>query len=1018
MRNKIIILIFLAFFKLQGFAQDKNVTGTVLDRWKNPISGALIKAVNYPEIQTTTDKNGHFEINVSQSEKLYISISDNSYRVVEADINMPMTIVIGMADKAVNIGYDHVQNLEETTAAVSIAYGDEINKRNARDIGSSLFGNILGLTALQGAGTYNDYRNKFFVRGLQTLERSGNEPLILVDGIERDITLINPEEVESVNVLKDAAAVALYGYKGANGAVNIVTKRGKYGELEVKLSYDHSINWQVRRPKFVDSYLYANAINEALANDGQAARYSDVELAAFNSGEYPYLYPNIDWIKETFKNTGSTNTYNLSFRGGGTKFRYYTLVNLQNNQGYVAAPRLNDGYSTQDQYSKGNMRTNLDIDLTSSTKFVLNLMGSLHEMRRPGEWVDDDNASRRKGYIWESIYGLPSAAFPIKTEKGLWGGTNTWAGTLNPIALTRDAGFTKTHMRTLFADMTLKQNLSSLLSGLGADFMLAYDNSAVYLERRHRTYVYGSDAVTEWNGNVPNMDKLSHYTGGAETGLATGNELYTSTRVFNTALGLNYNNTFEDHSIYSQLKWDYEYRNYNGLNQTFYRHNISFYNHYGYKNRYYIDLSFVASGANKLAPSTTWGYSPTISAAWVLSKEKFMAQQEWIDFLKLRASFGIINRDNIPVDGDGNTIERYWEQYYVTGNQYPFDAGFNPISSRKLSRLATTNPAHEQAYKYNLGLDATLLGGLNLTIDAYREQRKNAWVVASGKYSTVIGVSAPYENGGIVDSYGFEIGADYFKKIGDFNFNIGANFTLNKNEIKEQYEEPRLSDNLIRTGNPVGQIYGMIAEGFFKDEADIVNSKPHLFNEVSPGDIKYKDINNDGVVDANDVMAIGYNTICPEIYYSFKLGAEWKGLGFTALFQGTGNYSAMLNTKSVYRPLLNNTTISEHYYENRWTPENMNAKYPRLVSQSSNNNYQNNTIWLEDRSFLKLRHVELYYNFSKSLMNKISFMNNAKLYVRGVDLFCFDKIKIADPESYGATNPLERSVVMGLSIGF
>jgi hypothetical protein len=307
---------------------------------------------------------------------------------------------------------------------------------------------------------------------------------------------------------------------------------------------------------------------------------------------------------------------------------------------------------------------------------------------------------------------------------------------------------------------------------------------------------------------------------------------------------------------------------------------------------------------------------------------------------------------------------------------------------------------------------------LNLTIDGYYQKRKDIWVVSSGKYSTALGFDAPYENGGIVDSYGFEFGTDYVKKIGDFSFNLGGNFTLNKNKIKEQYEEVRAYNNLIRTNKPIGQLYGLVAEGFFKDQADIDNSIPHLFNEVKPGDIKYKDVNGDKKIDANDVTAIGYNTLCPEVYYSFKLGAEYKGVGFTAQFQGTGNYSAMLNTKSVYWPLINNTNISRHYYDNRWTSDNQNAKYPRLSSQSSNNNYQNNTIWLEDRSFLKLRHVELYYDFPKTIMQRTGFMDNAKLYVRGIDLLCFDKIKITDPESYGVANPLNRSLVVGLTLGF
>ena len=1019
-KNKILVLAFLACMALQGVAQNSNdkITGYVLDKRGNPVVGALVTSTTSPENKVATDKEGKFEIDAANAEKLQITTSDESYQIIEAQSGMPMTIIMNQASQAVNIGYEVKQNLEETTSSVYTAYSDELNKRSSRDIGSSMFGNVLGLTALQESGSSFDYNSTFYIRGLQTLEGSGNQPLILVDGIERDITLITPEEVESVTVLKDAAAVALYGYKGANGAINIVTKRGKYESREIKFSYDHMFNWQARRPKFVNAHTYASAMNEALGYDGQPARYSANELEAFKSGAYPTLYPNVDWVDETFKNVGSTDVFNLSFRGGGTSFRYYALLNLYNDYGFINSPRANDGYSTQDKFSKANLRTNLDIDLTPKTKLELKILGTLAEMSRPGDVAD----------LWDMIYTVPSAAFPVKNQDGIWGGNATWDGKYNPVAQSQAAGYTKGHRRSLYADMTLRQDLSSILPGLGGSFRLAYDNVGTYMENHSKTYAYGSYAVTEWINGAPNMDNLQKFTGGKDSELGTGADIEAWDRVFNFDIGLNYQNTFSNHSIYSQFKWDYEYRNLNGVDNTWYRQNFSLYAHYGYKGRYYLDASFVISGANKLAPSSRWGYSPTVSAAWVMSKENFMQDVSFIDFLKLRASFGIINRDNIPVDSDGNRVESYWEDRYVSGSQYPMDSGYNPGSSWKLSRLATLNPTHEKALKYNLGLDATLFGGLNVNIDGYYQKRKNIWVETTGKYSAALGFDAPYENGGIVDSYGFELGADYIKKIGEVNINIGGMFSLNKNKIKEQYEEPRAYDNLVRTNNPVGQIYGLVAEGFFKDQADIDNSVPHLFNEVKPGDIKYKDVNGDGKIDANDVTAIGYSTLSPEIYYSFKLGAEYKGIGFTAQFQGTGNYSAILNTKSVYWPLIkgkmsddtaiNNTNLSTEYYDNRWTPENQNAKYPRLSSQSSNNNYQTNTIWLEDRSFLKLRHVELYYNFPKTLMKRTGFMENAKLYVRGVDLLCFDKIKIADPESYGVSNPMNRSLVVGLSLGF
>lgn len=1006
MRKKIIfILALIITFTFTGYAQNTgyNVTGQVIDHWGKPISGALVAYTNNPAIQAFTDKEGSFEIPLSDSGIIRITTSDNSYKEVEADAGNAMTIVMGLADRAVNIGYDEAQNLRESTASVSITYGDGLNKRSARDIGSSLFGNVLGLSALQGAGNYADYNNSFYIRGLQTLTSSGNNPLILVDGIERDLTYVAPEEVESVTVLKDAAATALYGYKGANGAINIVTKRGKYNTREVKFTYDYSYNTMIRAPRFVDAYTYANAVNEALSNDSRSPRYSDAELQAFRTGNYPYLYPNVDWIGETFRDAGATQTYNISFRGGGRSFRYYSLLNLQNDDGHIKHPTENEGYSTQNKYSKANLRTNLDIDLTSDTKLVLNLLGTLSEMSRPGESAN----------LWDMAYTLPSAAFPIQTSDGLWGGNSTWDGTNNPVAQSRASGYSKSHKRSLFADMTLKQDLSIFLPGLGGSFKLAYDNTATYWEDHYKQFEYGSDAVTEWINGQPNLDNLNRYTGGTETGLAAGSDLIAWTRAFSVAGTVNYANTFGDHSLYSQLKWDYEYRNTNGIDNTWYRQNVSLYGHYGLMNRYFADLSLVASAANKLAPSSRWGFSPTLSGAWVISNEGFFSPSTPIDFLKLRASIGIINRDNIP-------IESYWEQIYQGGSGYLFDTsyGSDGLTPWALGRLATLHPTHEKALKYNIGADATLFKGLDLTIDGYYQRRKDIWVEAAGKYSTALGFDAPYENGGIVDSWGFEAGLDYIKKMGDFSFNLGTNFTLNKNKIVEQYEELRLYDNLKSTGKPVGQLFGMVAEGFFADQADINNSVPHLFSEVRPGDIKYKDINNDGQVDANDVTAIGYSNLVPEIYYSFKLGANWKGLGFDALFQGAGNYSAILNTKSMYWPLINNATISQHYYDNRWTPENRDVKYPALSSESNNNNFQTNTVWLEDRSFLKLRHVEVYYDVSKTLMNKISFMEKAKLYVRGIDLLCFDHIKIADPESYGATNPLNKSIIAGISLTF
>lgn len=923
------------------------------------------------------------------------------------------SVVTDYAAQTIDVGANRTFTRAESAASVSTVYNKDFNKRASKDISNSLFGQGLGLTTLQNAGNYSDYEPTFYVRGLQSL--SSSSPLILVDGLERDMSLVSPEEVESVSILKDAAAVALYGYKAINGAILITTKRGKYNSKEVTFTYDHVINMEVRRPEFANSLTYANAMNEAFANDGLGVRYNDWELDAFRTGKHVNLYPagdiaaypDVDWLGETFRDQGVSNKYTIEFSGGGSKFRYYTMVNLLTDKGFIKNPNENDGYSTQNKYSRGNLRTNLDIDLTSMTKLKLNVLGTLSELSRPGNSAD----------LWNMIYTLPSAAFPIRQPDGMWSGGGTWDGNMNPVAQSQGAAYSKGHSRSLFADMTLSQNLSSLLPGLGANFRLAYDNYSSLWENHSKTYAYKSFSITGWEFGEPAT--YHQYIGGADTGMSTDADVKAWARQFNFAGSIDYNQSFGKHDVYSQLKWDYEYRDATGTNTTVYRQNVSWFTHYGFNKRYFLDLALVGSASNLLAPGSKWVFSPTVAAAWVLSEEKFLKDVSWIDFLKLRASFGIINADYLPKDGS-STVYNYWDRIYnMSGVSYPFDDAFgSDFGSTSFSRLVTENYSHEKAFKYNVGLDATLFKGLNLTAEGYYQRRKDIWVSSAGKYSSVVGLNTPYENAGIVDSWGAEVGADYTKRLGDFVLNVGGNFTFNRNEIKEQLEEPRAYQNLVQTGHSLGQVYGLVAEGFFKDEEDVQNSYEQKFSNVRPGDIKYKDVNGDQKIDENDITAIGYSSLAPEIYYSFHFGAEWKGLGVSAMFQGTGRYSAMLNTKSLFWPLINNTTISNHYYENRWTPENQNAKYPRLSSQSNANNYQYNTLWLADRSFLKLRNLEVYYKLPETWLKKTKILSNAKIYVRGVDLFCFDKIDVADPESYGATNPLTRSVIAGLVIGF
>lgn len=924
---------------------------------------------------------------------------------------------IDFVDQVIEVGANKDFTRAQSTAAVSVITNRDVNKRSAKNIGNSILGQGNGLVSLQGSGTYFEQNPTFYVRGLQSLSTS--TPLVLVDGVERDISIVSPDEVDHVAILKDAAAVALYGYKGANGAILITTKRGEYNSKNFRVTYDHLFNFQSNRPKFVDGATFASAMNEALAYEGAAPRYSAEEIAAFQSGQYPYQYPNVNWVDETFRKNGVTNRVAVEFSGGGEKFRYFTMVNLISDKGFIKNYDSTDGYSTQDKYVRGNLRTNLDIDLTPTTMLKVNMLGVLSEMSRPGGPTSiGSTSSTAIADLWSMVYNTPSLAFPIKDEQDNWGGSATYTGVNNPVAQSSGAAYYKLHERALFADMTLNQDLKYWTPGLSFTVRLGYDTYSTLYEDHSMTYVYGNYPATGIVGQ-----KGDYWSSGTPGTMSKNYGTVNWARRFIVQGGFNYDQTLaEKHYIYSQLKWDYEYQNTTGsTNQTIYRQNISWLGHYGYDNRYIGEVALVYSGSNRLAPGTKWNLSPTFSAAWVASNEKFMKDINWVNFLKLRASWGIINADYLPGDNVWNYYAKSYSQATSATGSYPFGAGYDVVyANTTLGLLPTANPSHEKAYKFNIGIDATLFNGLNVQLDYYIQNRRDIWVAGTGAYTKLIGFDAPYINAGEVNGHGFELSLDYTKKFGEVTFNVGGNFNINKNEIKNQAEEPKPFENLVQTGNPLNSTYGLVAIGLFKDQADIDNSPKQNFSTVRPGDIKYQDINNDGVIDANDVTKIGYSGYAPEIFYNFHLGAEYKGAGVDLMFQGVGRYSANLNAQGMYWPLLNLSSLSQQYYDGRWTASNPdpNAAFPRLSTTSNANNFQTSTFWQRNRSFLKLRNIELFYNFPKTLMEKTGFINTAKLYVRGIDLLCFDHMDDADPEVYGISAPVNKSVVVGVQMSF
>ena len=928
---------------------------------------------------------------------------------------------VAYKDQTVDIGANRLFTREQSTAAVSVITNKDVNKRGARNIGNNILGQGSGLVSLDGSGLFHAQNPTFYIRGLQT--SSGSTPLILVDGVERAIENVVAEDVESVQILKDAAATAIYGYKGANGVILVTTKHGQYNTKSFTFSYDHVFSFLTNNPVMADAATYASAVNEAYRNQGGNAAYSDAVINAYKNGTNPLYYPNVNWADETFRNVSNNDRLNLEFKGGTKNFRYFTNVQLLTNKGFVKNYE-NDGYSTQNKYTRGTLRSNMDIDLSPKTKLHTHLFGLLTEQSQPGDQAD----------LWSMIYKVPANSFPVKVNDAVWGGNSVFT-TSNPVAQSQGAAYYKNHQRALYADLVLEQDLSAITEGLSAQGQLGYDTWSNVYENHSKTYRYSNYQVTN-NGDViadGNATLASVEGSDSNMGTASGNDAWIRRCIFNGSL--NYNRTFaEKHDVYGQLKYDYEFSDKTGTNTTVYRHNISLFAHYGYDRRYLLDVALVESGSSRLAPGSKWAFSPNVSAAWNISNEAFMNDVTWVDFLKLRASWGNKALDVLP----GDDVWTYYNQFYLmNANTYPFDATYTGTQwgNTYLSTAMTQSLGHEQASRFNVGIDATLFGGLNLSLDYYYQHRYNIWYSTAGSYTGVFGLTAPYENVGVIDSKGFDISADYTKEINkDLTVSLGASLTLNKSIVKEQAEAPQLFANTSSTGERYGQAFGYVANGFFQKSDDVngdgIISAAEMqqkgypvqsFTTVYPGDVKYVDLTNDGIIDANDRKAIGYSTTAPDLYYNFHLGAEYKGFGLDAMFQGVGKWTGFMNTNGLYRSAVATNTLSQYLYDNSWSAERGNTEnpaFPRLSTTSNANNDVNSTLNMFDRSYLKLRYVELYYHLPKCVLEKLSVINNVKLYVRGTDLFTIDNLEEADAAAYGTTQPLTRSLQLGAAVTF
>jgi len=886
------------------------------------------------------------------------------------------------ADTIIQKGFGLTTTIKESTMSSASAHFSQMKSFSSMNPENALYGLIPGLTVLTNGGPSYNNAPTIQLRGVATLNSAA--PLVLVDGVERPLNRLSVAEIDHVTVLKDAAAVAIYGIRGANGVILVITKRGEQGKMKVDVTYQHGITTAFRLPQMVDAPTYATALNEALANDELAPQYTSEQIQMFGDGSNPDLYPNVNWLKEMSRNAGNMNELNIGFSGGTENVRYFSDINYANDFGLLNPVPSQEGYNTSLNYYKLNLRTNLDAKLTPTTWMKVNVMGSIDDYTRPNV---------APATLFQRAIGIPAAAFPVKTTSGEWGGSPIYT-TWNPVAGIASTGFVRSQNRILFVDLNLKQDLGALLPGLKAEAGISYDNMAEYLDTQSRTFRYESAGILYGNNSDLNFS-------------TTLNDMYMNSAVFGR---LDYQVQSGKNNIRTFLLYSHEQAQRKTRNNLVARRNYVAGVNFARSERYFADLTASYSGSSYLSKGNKYRFYPALSAAWLISEEDFMKDNTSpVNLLKMRASFGLSGNDLMSYELD--------RQYIVSGTSYFFNATSVSYSSLKEGQLANTDLTAELAKKANVGIDLALTGTLNFSLDAFYENRSGILVPNNAIVSSVLGITPPLTNKGVVSNKGLEAALSYDKTIGDFKYGLSAQFSFVRNKILENNEGYQPYDYLYTTGNSIGTYYGLQADGFFSDAADIAFSNPQLFSTVAPGDIRYIDQNNDHVIDSYDIVKLSYSTLYPEIYYSFSLRGEYKGLGFDALFQGVDHVTVVRNAKDLYWPLTDNGNISEWYYNGgRWTEATKEtAKLPRLTTLGNENNFRNNSLWMQNGAYLKLRYLEVYYNLP---VQNTKIFHTAKVYVRGINLFSLDHVKDKDPEVMATGYPSLTSYFAGCSVTF
>ncbi|MCE9241103.1 SusC/RagA family TonB-linked outer membrane protein [Bacteroides thetaiotaomicron] len=1024
MRHFLITCILLLSCSMGTWAQNIVVTGVVTDAQKEPLIGVNVAVKDVPGLGAITDINGKYKISIEPYQRLIFSYV--GFDKVEVLIKEQRVVNVSMKESAASsldevvITGTGVQKKLTVTGAITTVNVSDLTHTANGNVVNALAGNVAGVLAMQTSGQPGRNTSEFWIRGISTFGAS-TSALVLVDGFERDLDDVNIEDIESFSVLKDASATAIYGSRGANGVVLITTKHGKAGKINIDAKVETSYNTRTITPKFVDGYTYATMMNEARITRNQEPIYQQDELDLLRMGLDPDLYPNVDWTDLLLKDGAMTYRANVNMNGGGSTARYFVSLSYLKEDGmYKTDETLRKDYNTNANANTWNYRLNTDIDITKTTLLKVGVSGSLKKYNEPG----------LSGDVWKSLMYQNPISVPVMYSNGYVPAYGTGDRT-NPWVLATQTGYKEHWENTIQSNLTLEQKLDFITQGLKFVGRFGFDTwNKNNIDRIKWPEQYKAQRFRDENGNLV-FDRVTEEQKMKQTSSAEGNR----NEIFEAEL--HYDRGFKEHHVGGLLKFNQDSKVFTvgtgeDIKKGIARRHLGLAGRvsYNWNYRYFVDFNFGYNGSENFADGHRFGFFPAVSAAWNVAEEPIIKKNlKWMNMFKIRYSFGKVGNDVLKIGDD-----EYRFPYLYTigdGSGYTWaDYNYNnSYSGKRYTDLASNYATWEIATKHDLGVDLALFNDkFTATVDYFHEQREGIWM--ERKYlPSIVGLgSNPRANVGKVLSEGFDGNFAFREKINKVDITVRGNITYSQNTILEKDEENNVYPYQMERDYRVNQAKGLIALGLFKDYDDIRNSPKQEFGTVQPGDIKYKDVNGDGVVNDGDKVAIGATTK-PNMIYGFGISASWKGLDVNVHFQGAGKTSFFIEGATVHTfsagewgnilsDVANSNRWIDHEISGTMATENPNASYPRLSYGGNSNNYRQSTFWLRNGSYLRLKTLELGYSIPKPLVNKIRF-NNIRLFLRGSNLLTFSSFKLWDPElgsSTGTEYPLAKSLTLGLSV--